>query len=353
MNKKFQWFGIASTFIGTLVGAGFASGQELLQFFGVFGLHGLLGILVATVLFIVIGFMIMFSAHQMNTSAYEEVAVPDIKVLKWFVNAVISFFLFGILVVMFAGTGSLFNQLFDQNIVIGSFLMMILVLAIALTGSEGLIDSLSILVPIMIVIAVFCGLAAIFSEASTPLAEIPRDYQNGWLLSTLLFVSYNMVAAIAVLVPLGQHALSKKDIGIGAIAGGGILGLIAFILCLAIILNFQAVSTKDLPMMALVNDINPYLGYAYAFVLFAGIFTTAAGCLYALLSRISLLSSQWVKSPKLNTIIICFLSFVGSLIGFTKLVGALYPLTGYLGFVIMFGIGWNFFKSKSISDNRD
>jgi uncharacterized membrane protein YkvI len=349
MTNKVKWFSIASTFIGTLVGAGFASGQELLQFFANFGLQGLLGIILSTTLFIIIGFMIMQSAYQMNTSAYEEVAVPNVKILRWLVNGVITFFLFGILVVMFAGAGSLFNQLFNQNVMTGSLIMMLIVMIVALFSSERLIDSLSILVPIMVVIAVFCGFLGVFNRTDSFLINISIEPKSNWLLNALLFVSYNMVAAIAVLVPLGKNAHTKRDIMYGAFAGGAVLGVIAFILSLAIILNYSDVSSKDLPMMALVQNLNFWLGYAYAFVLFAGIFTTAAGCLYALLARINLVPGKLFKSSKRNVFVICVLSFVGSLVGFTRLVGAIYPVTGYLGFIIIFGINWNYFKSKEKS----
>ena len=39
-NKSISTFKVAATYIGTVVGAGFASGQETLQFFAVFGVRG-------------------------------------------------------------------------------------------------------------------------------------------------------------------------------------------------------------------------------------------------------------------------------------------------------------------------
>ena len=42
---------IASAFIGVIVGAGFASGQEVLQYFTSFGILGTLGAIITTALF--------------------------------------------------------------------------------------------------------------------------------------------------------------------------------------------------------------------------------------------------------------------------------------------------------------
>lgn len=46
MKKSFQ---IGAAFIGVIVGAGFASGQEVLQFFTSFGVMGIVGAFIATV----------------------------------------------------------------------------------------------------------------------------------------------------------------------------------------------------------------------------------------------------------------------------------------------------------------
>lgn len=52
MKKVLQ---IASAFIGIIIGAGFASGQEILQYFTSFGLVGTIAIVIATALFAYIG----------------------------------------------------------------------------------------------------------------------------------------------------------------------------------------------------------------------------------------------------------------------------------------------------------
>ncbi len=57
MKKSFQ---IGSAFIGIIVGAGFASGQEILQFFSSFGYVGIAGSILAAVLF---AFLVMHSLH--------------------------------------------------------------------------------------------------------------------------------------------------------------------------------------------------------------------------------------------------------------------------------------------------
>ena len=47
--KKLNWIEIISLYIGVIMGAGFASGRECWQFFGVFGNKGYYGAAAATV----------------------------------------------------------------------------------------------------------------------------------------------------------------------------------------------------------------------------------------------------------------------------------------------------------------
>ena len=54
-TNKIGIFGVAFMYIGTIMGAGFASGREIWQFFGCFGNQAKFGVAVAGVLFILIG----------------------------------------------------------------------------------------------------------------------------------------------------------------------------------------------------------------------------------------------------------------------------------------------------------
>ena len=51
-------------FTGSFLGAGFVSGQEILQFFGVFGKSGLIGMVLAIGLFSVFCYIFMYLAKQ-------------------------------------------------------------------------------------------------------------------------------------------------------------------------------------------------------------------------------------------------------------------------------------------------
>ncbi|AOV07472.1 hypothetical protein BI350_07910 [Sporosarcina ureilytica] len=70
MKRSFQ---IGGAFIGVIVGAGFASGQEILQFFSSFGLIGIAGALVATGLFAFIGMNLTQLGSRLQTNSHQSV----------------------------------------------------------------------------------------------------------------------------------------------------------------------------------------------------------------------------------------------------------------------------------------
>jgi uncharacterized membrane protein YkvI len=71
--EQLNSFKIAATYIGTIVGAGVASGQEVLQFFSAFGIIGIWGIALATFLFFLFGYMILRIGRALSATAYVEV----------------------------------------------------------------------------------------------------------------------------------------------------------------------------------------------------------------------------------------------------------------------------------------
>ena len=64
---------VAGKYIGTVVGACFASGQEVLQFFVCFGNAGIAGLLVVTVLFMVLGFMVMETGNRVHAESHLDI----------------------------------------------------------------------------------------------------------------------------------------------------------------------------------------------------------------------------------------------------------------------------------------
>ncbi|OEH85244.1 hypothetical protein BHU72_05800 [Desulfuribacillus stibiiarsenatis] len=343
MRKKgISTFKVAATYIGTIVGAGFATGQEVLQFFARFGIAGLLGIVLVTIMFIFFGHMIMDIGRKLNaTSHLEIIQFSGGRILGTIIDGVIIFFLFGALTAMIAGTGALFTQQFQISSLLGNILMAVITAVTVLTGINGVINSISIVVPFLLVTVVG---TSIYSVLYTPpdihaVATISGDSGliTNWFLAAILYVSYNIIIAIAVLGPLGVRANSRNTIRNGAFLGGLGLGLGSVMIYLAISGNMAEIAGLEVPMMHIASGISPIVVIVYAVILIAAIYTTAVGSLYGFVSRITDIQRSPNKG-RLLVIVTTIVALVASQFGFSNLVKYLYPLVGYGGTLLLLSL---------------
>jgi uncharacterized membrane protein YkvI len=323
---KVSTFRIAATYVGTVIGAGFASGQEILQFFGVFGSKGLAGLVLVTLLFILYGYVIMDLGYRIHSPSYIEIIrLSGGKYFGIAADSIISFFLFGAVAAMIAASGALLHQQFKIPGIIGGIIMTVLSITTVFIGINGLIHSLSIIVPFLLTAVVG---VSIISAFGTPAETVPVPAGVGalmgnWLWSSLLYVSYNIVTAIAVLGPLGKEAKDRMAIRNGAILGG---------ILLAVVKNMGSLTQVELPMVFIASRISPIMQIIYAIVLFAGIFATSAGSLYGFAARVLDLDGP---RGRFMIFVVAVLAFAAGQFGFSNLVRYMYPLEGYLGMVLL------------------
>lgn len=342
---------VAATYIGTIVGAGFATGQEVLQFFSRFGFAGLLGIILTTILFIIFGYIIMDLGNELNARSHLEIIRHTSgKFLGTIIDLIVTFFLFGALTAMLAGTGALFSQQFNIPSISGNILMAILTALTVLTGINGVINSISYVVPFLLTSVVGISVFAIFRtppdiNTITPITGEQSGLITNWLMAAILYTSYNTIISVAVLGPLGVKASNRKSIVYGAILGGLGLGIGSVMIYLALSGNIAEIAALEVPMTHIAGKISPAVQIIYAIILIAEVYTTAVGSLYGFTARI--VDSD--KSPiRSKTIIIgaTILAFFASLLGFSNLVKYLYPLVGYGGIVLLICLIYGRFKPK-------
>lgn len=343
MSKKkgLTAFGIASTYVGTVIGAGYASGQEILQFFSAFRDKGLISLTIATVLFIAFAHIPMLLGKRLNCGDYEKViSIGKSRIPQIFADILITFTLFGTLTIMIAASGTTFNQSLGVPMIVGGVFMTILLIVSLLAGLDGIVKALSAVVPVMVVTAF--GMSIYYMLNPMPVVDVTKEVVinaspliKHWSLSGVLYVSFNLIVSIAILVSMGQMAEDEKNILQGSVFGGLILGLCAMALNFALVKNIHVVGNADLPMVELAKSISSTMGSIYSVVLFLGLYSTAISCFYGVYVRFS-------KSPvfsKLgNKTIILFISVISlcaSMLGFANLIGYIYPLIGYGGIIIM------------------
>ncbi|SNX55049.1 hypothetical protein [Thermoanaerobacterium sp. RBIITD] len=350
MSKKdLSVFSIAATYIGTVVGAGFASGQEVLQFFGYHGVKGFIGLLIAAIIFVVYGYIILLLGNMLNaTSHYEVIMKAGVPVFGKIIDYVIIFFLFGAFTAMLAGTGAIFKEQFGLPTALGSVLMAVISVMTVLTGIAGVISAISFVVPILLIgVFVVSLLAIIYTPEIAAIGRISMPINaavKNFFVSGIIYASYNLLMSVAILAPLGNQTSTKSKLKWGAIFGGIGLGFGATMILFAILTNMPQVSQYQIPMLYIAGRFSNTLKLVYSFILIAEIYTTAVGNLYGFAARLTVTKNL---KYKIYTIIAGGVALVLSRFGFSKLVHYMYPLAGYAGIIMLFGLTYGLSKRNN------
>lgn len=346
--KNVNAFQIASAYIGVTVGAGFASGQEVLQFFSFFGPASFAAIIMASYLFAIFALLILRSGARLHANSHREVVYHSGgRFVGLAVDATITFFLFGSFTAMLAGTGASLNQQFGLPPLLGSVLMAAVSLATVLPGLCGILSALGFLVPLMLagIIAMAVAVLAVMPSGLSDIGYFAQPWAAVlpyWPLSALTYVSYNLLVAVAILAPMGRLAKTRADIEKGAIAGG--IGLGVGILAInLILLTIPESFGYPIPMNYVANRFSPLVGSGYTLILMAAIYTTAVGSLYGFTARLANPASS-----RFRTLVplITVTGIGASAIGFTNLVRFLYAGVGIAGFLLLGGLTYEYVRSK-------
>ena len=328
---------IAMVYVGTVVGAGFATGQEILQFFVYFGLGGFWGILLSTLLFVGYGYFIMALGRRFAAKSHRElVAGIGGTYTAWVLDTFIMLSLFIALTAMMAGSGALFYQEFSLSPFVGSALMGVFTALTVLRGLKGVVNAISAVVPFLIVgVLAICVYALFFIENTGAfMGQIQGDsniLMGHWLFAALLYSGYNILMSASILAPMGGEASGPKSMFFGAAWGGILLGAVSLMIYLAIGASFAQSSMFEVPLLYLALQMSPVVGFLFSLILLAEVYTTAVSALYGFSARLG------VGKLPLKTIVVgtVVLGFFLSLFGFSNFVRYFYPLQGYGGFVFL------------------
>lgn len=156
---------------------------------------------------------------------------------------------------------------------------------------------------------------------------VPNQYFSG-----VIYASYNVIVVMAFFSSLGSTAKSKKDCLWGGVLGGVAIMAAALVMYLAMFSQIGVLYDKSIPALYLADEISSGVGLLFFIMLMLGIYSTAVPLLWAVTNRFT---SNDSPKFKMATLIITIFALIGGFLPFDKLVGILYPYTGYMGVLIL------------------
>jgi uncharacterized membrane protein YkvI len=338
MQRVRQALQVGFTYIGTVVGAGFASGQEILKFFTLFGEYSTAAILVSTLLFAWVGNRILLLGARLRANSYRQLTAYLFgERLAAVIDLFMLIMLFGVTVAMLAGVGALFQEHLKIPFQIGVLLTMILTYFTILRGMNGILTANSIIVPMMIALISFICLKTLF-ETSHPLPRIPASPSWSWLASAVSYAAFNAGLAVSVLVPLGNEIQDKRSLIAGGLIGATGLGGMLLAANYAMSVRMPEILDYQVPMAFITSTYGPVLQVLFIVVLWGEIFSTLIANVFGISSQLS--DPLQTASGSLVTVSILTSAFFASQIGFKNIVAYLYPIFGYISFLLLIMLIW-------------
>ena len=331
--------------IGTFIGAGFASGQEIYLFFFSYGINGLIGILISSILMGYVIYKTLKIIKQYNLQNYKEFLDRIIykKTTKYnknssiakVINLVVNTFTLVTFFIMIAGFGTYFAQEFGINQLVGSFILATITYIILNTSVKGVVKANGIIVPILIILV---GIIGILNIKNLPLLQIKNymipNNNIEFILQAILYASYNSILLIPVLITLNKYIKNKKQITKISILSSVIIAIMSTLIFLLLTKVDVDIEKLEMPAVYVVSNMFYILKYLYGFVILGSIFTTTISLGMSFLQN----TSKNEKSYSHIALIMCITSVIVSKIGFSNLVNLLYPVFGYLGLLQIYKI---------------
>jgi len=331
---------VALVFIGTVVGAGFASGREVMQFFTRFGHWGPYLILVSTLFFVWIGARVMLLAAELKAKSYEDLNkyLFGDQVGRW-VSHLMLIVLLGVNAVMLAGAGSVFSEHLQLSYQVGLLATMLACFLLLRKGMNAILTINTVVVPLMLIFTAFLVIQTLRSPSSDHWLTSPNEFSTwaAWL-SPFLYAAFNLSMSQAVLVPLGASIGNARILRRGAWIGGIGIGLLLLSGHFALSARMPGVAKFDIPMGGIARELGSWIHWIYVLLIFMEIFTTLVADIYGLTLQ---LHERTKASPWMLTLILLLFCFLAGQFGFAPLLSTLYPLFGLLS------LGWLILISRN------
>lgn len=329
----------AGAFIAFIIGSGFATGQEIMQFFTSNGLNSLVSILISLILFTYFGSVVM-------GAGYDYGSYKKYRPYKYFCGNKVGIFyeyfvpvlLFISVIVMISGSGATLQEYYGLNYYVGCAMMTILVLIAFICGLDSLINIIGFIGPIIVIFSLIVGFTILIqnldglNNISQTIMDVNLKKAGGnCVKSGILYASYNMVSGLFFFTSLGNSADTRREAKYGAIVGSLLLMIVILVMNFALLSKVKDIYKLSIPTLYFAKSISPIFGKVFSIVLLCGIFSTAAPNFWTVCDKVS---NEGKYNSNIIAIIISILAFFLGLFPFEKLVGNVYPFTGILGVVL-------------------
>ena len=291
---------LTGAILAYLIGAGFASGQEIMQFFSGWGS------IEAPFIIGVISFILMYSTYTAYAYVGRTRGIADVqgifefysgKTVSKFFMAFVWMYNFGCYVFMVSGFANTMHQQWGLAIPVGGAIAVVLSVGTAVLGLKKMVDIIGAVGPIIVGFSLFLGVVSAFhyypliaeGNAAINSGEVPvvRAGANV-ILSGLSYAGCCLLLVSAFIGRLGNDLRGYKFSYTKLILCGG--SLIYIVCCIVLGLNhignIRVAASTAIPNLLLANNIFGHMDAIFAVIILGAVYSTMCPIIWTCVSTL-------------------------------------------------------------------
>lgn len=329
--------GLAFTYTGAVIGAGFFSGSEIWRFFGRNGGYGFFGIFISGIFFVLLATLFLERLVELSPKNYHMLFYTKSNLFGIFFDFIYSFFLWCSCVVMFTGMLTIVHSYSNFDLAADMLIIFFIIFTILYFKLNGIFNLNIFIIPLLVVIAITTVILFIPDYSIDFLQKVLFKDNSGdsflklrGVIDASLYGSYNLALVLGVMVGMINN-MQKKEVILSTVIGGFILVILNLLIFIGLKISFYQTPEEEMPMLFLARK-NGYISYfSYIIGLFFAMLSTMLANCYTLIKRLE----EFKISYSLTLFIVLVTIFPLTKLGFSRLVSLLYPISGFFGLLLL------------------
>jgi len=312
-------------FKAVVIGGGYATGRELVEFFMPSGPRGgLWAMALATLIWSLVAALTFAFSYHVKAFDYRHFFKELLGPFAVIFDISYSLLVILLLSVFGAAAGSITNTMFAWPSWVGTAILAISIAGFVTFGNaaiEKLFKYVSFLLYGVYALFLLISLSS-FGDRILAGFSLPAT-SSGWAIGGITYASYNIVGAVVVL-PVLRHLTSTRDAMIAGVVAGPLAMAPAILFFVAMIGFYPAIQSEALPSDFILTQMRfPAFHMLFQAMIFSALLESGAGAVHAVNERIaSLRRGVMGRAARATTalVILAFCMFVADRFGLVFLI---------------------------------
>ncbi|GAA4818913.1 hypothetical protein GCM10023232_14720 [Sphingosinicella ginsenosidimutans] len=325
-------------FKAVIIGGGYATGRELVQFFFPSGpLGGVMGLLFAAAIWSVVATLTFLFALATDSYDYRTF-FKRLLGPAWPAFEIIYILLILLVLSVFgAAAGEIFRLAFGLPPLVGTLALMSAIIVVVMAGQhavESVFKYVSIFLYLVYMLVVALSFYKLGDRISAAFAmDVPT---SGWAMGGLTYAGYNLIGAVVIL-PVARHLTSRRDAVIAGLLSGPLAALpgLLFFLCMTAL--YPGIGDAVIPSDSLLAALGmPILHVVFQLMILSALLESGVGFVHAVNERVASVyrlrgrtMSHWARFGVATTVLVGAV-FVAARFGLVELVARGYGAFAWL-----------------------